>query len=90
MQDIHVDCWHYIIYTYIYICLHYIGTQSKCTKRWKQSSVIKLLLKTLFLTIKIYTDFTTDVIQINTVCAVSLANHLRTVADALEHYAIKG
>ena len=33
-----------------------IGTQSKCTKRWKQSSAIKQVLETLFLAIKIYTE----------------------------------
>ena len=54
----------------------------KCTKRWKQSSAIKLLLETLFLAIKMCTDFPTDVIWINTMCAVSLGNHLRAVADA--------
>ena len=32
------------------------------------------LLETLFLAIKLCTDFTTDVISINTMCAVSLAN----------------
>ena len=68
-----------LVYIYIYI---YIGTQSKCTKRWKQSSAIKQLLDTLFLAIKMCTDFPTDVIWMNTMCAVSLANHLRAVADA--------
>ena len=33
------------MYIYIYI---YIGTISKCTKQWKQSSEIKRLLETLF------------------------------------------
>ena len=28
------------IYMYIYICI-YIGTLTKCTKRWKQSSAFK-------------------------------------------------
>ena len=54
------------IYIYIYIYLYiyiYIGTQSKCTKRWKQSSAIKQLLETLFLAIKMCTDFTTDVLN---------------------------
>ena len=60
----------------------YIRTQSKCTKRWKQNLGIKHLLETLFLAIKMCTDFATDVIWINTMCAVSLANHLRAVADA--------
>ena len=59
-----------------------MGTQSKYTKRWKQSSVIKQLLETLFLAIKMRTDFPRDVIWINTMCAVSLANYLRAVADA--------
>ena len=54
----------------------------KYTKRWKQSSAIKQHLETLFLAIKLCTDFPTDVIWINTMCAVSLANHLRAVADA--------
>ena len=44
-------------------------------------SAIKQLLETLFCAIKMCTDFPTDVIWINTMCAVSLANHLRTVAD---------
>ena len=41
----------------------YIRTQSKCSKRWKQSSAssaIKQLLETLFLTTKMYTGFTTE------------------------------
>ena len=38
----------------------------KYAKRWKQSSAIKQLLETLFLAIKMYTDFPTDVIWINT------------------------
>ena len=51
--------------------------------KWgKQSSATKQLLETLFLAIKMYTDFTTDVIWMNTMCAVSLLNHLRAVADA--------
>ena len=41
------------------------------------------LLESLLLAIKMYTDFTTDVIWMNTMCAVSLANHLRVVADML-------
>ena len=60
----------------------YIGTQSKFTKRWKQRSAIKQLLETLFLAIKTGTGFTTNVIWMNTMCAVPLANHLRAVADA--------
>ena len=36
----------------------------KSTKRWKQSSAIKQLLETLFLAIKMRTDFPTDVIWI--------------------------
>ena len=39
------------------------------------------LLETLLLAIKMCTDFTTDVIWMNTMCTVSLANHLREVAD---------
>ena len=68
------------LYIYIYI---YIRTQSKYTKRWKQSSDIKQLLITLLLAIKMCTDFTTDVVWMNTMCAVSLVNHLRAVADVL-------
>ena len=55
---------------YIYISEH------------NQSSAIKQLLETLFLAIKLCTDFTTDVISMNTMRAVSLANQLRAVADA--------
>ena len=36
----------------------YIGTLSKCTKRWKQRSAIKQLLETLFLATKMYTGLT--------------------------------
>ena len=39
------------------------------------------LLETLLLAITMCTDFTTDVIWMNTMCTVSLANHLREVAD---------
>ena len=49
---------------------------------WRQSSTIKQLLETLFLAIKMCTDIPTDVIWINAMCGVSLANHLRAVADA--------
>ena len=42
---------------------------------------IKQLLEALFLVIKICIGFTTDVICMNTMCAVSLANHLRAVAN---------
>ena len=47
-----------------------------------ESSAIKQLLKTLFLVIKMYTDFPTDVIWMNTMCIMSLANHLRALTDA--------
>ena len=69
------------IYIYIYI---YIGTQLKCTKRWKQRAepLIKQLLQTLFLAKKMWTGFTTDGTCMNTMCAVSLAIHPRAVADA--------
>ena len=40
---------------------------------------LKQLFETLFLAIKKCTGFTTDVIQWNTKCAVSLANQLRAV-----------
>ena len=71
------------IYLYIYIYIYiYTGTKSKCTKRWKQSSVNKQLLETPFLAIKMCTGFTADVIWMNTMCAVSLGNHFRAVTDA--------
>ena len=57
----------------------YIETQPRCTK---QSSSIKQFLETLFLTIKMCTGFTTDGIFMNTMCVVSLANHLKRLADA--------
>ena len=50
------------------------------TKQWKQGSAIKQLLETLFLDKKIWTCFTIDGICMNTICALSLANHLRDVA----------
>ena len=50
------------IYIYIYIYIYNIGTQPKCTKRWKQSSVFKQLLEALLLAIKMCTGFTTDTI----------------------------
>ena len=53
--------WNYI---YIFICILYV-TQSKCTKRWKQNLAIKQLLETLFLSIKICTNFPTDIIGMN-------------------------
>ena len=60
------------------------GTQSKCTKRRKkQSSAIKKLLEILFVTVRMCTGFTTDVLWTKAICTVSLANNLRaTVADA--------
>ena len=66
------------MYVYLYIYRNTI----KCTKRWQQSSAIKQLLESLFLAIKMCIDFPTDVIWISTMCAVSLSNHLRAVADA--------
>ena len=39
------------------------------------------LLETLLLSIKMCTDFPTDVIMMKTICAMSRANHLRAVAD---------
>ena len=44
---------------------------------------MKQLLEVLFLTIKMCTGFATEGICMNTMCAVSLTNHLRAVADAL-------
>ena len=75
---------HIYIYTHIYICIYilYIGTQSRCTKRWKQSSAIKQRLENPFLAIQMCTGFTTDGIYVNTMFAVPLANHLRAVGDA--------
>ena len=49
----------------------YTGKYSKCTKQWKQSTVIKQLLETLCLAIKMCTGFTADGICMNTMCAVS-------------------
>ena len=68
----------------IYIILYYIiyiRIQSRCTKGWKQSSAFEQLLETWFLTIEMCTDFPADVIWMNTMCAVSLANYLRAVAN---------
>ena len=48
-----------------------------------QSLVNKQFLETLFLAIKMCTESTADVIWINTMCAVSLPNHLRAVAKGL-------
>ena len=85
----------YILYIYIYIYIYYIyiyiytyinrNTIKQNVQndgKWKQSSAIKQPLETLFLTTKMYTDFTTDVIWMNAMCAVSLVSRLRTVADA--------
>ena len=47
-----------------------------------ERSAIKQLLETLILAMKMCIDFPTDVIWLNTMCAVSLANHPRAVADA--------
>ena len=71
----------YIIYIYIYIYTYiYIYIYRDKIKIHKtMGSVIKQLLETLFLAIKVWTDFTTDVIWMNTMYAVSLANHLKTV-----------
>ena len=68
------------MYIYIYGIHHWPEHNQKA--RWKQSLAIKQLLETLFLAIEMCTDFTTDGICINTMCAVSVANHLRVVADA--------
>ena len=64
-----------------------IGTQSKCQNEQSdenkaQLSITKQLLETMFLAKKMCTDFPTDVIWMNTMSAVSLANHIRAVADA--------
>ena len=48
----------------IYI-MYYIGTQPKCTRQWKQSSAIKLLLEALLLAIRMPSGMTTDVIWRN-------------------------
>ena len=46
----------YIYYIYVYyiyiLYIYYIGTQAKCTSRWKQSSGFKQLLETLLLAVK--------------------------------------
>ena len=64
-----------------------IGTQSKCQNEQSdgnraQLSIIKQLLEAMFLAMKMCTDFPTDVIWMNTMSALSLANHIRAVADA--------
>ena len=77
---------------FISLSLSTIGAQSKCTKRWKQSSEIKQLFETLFLAINMCTDFTTDVIWMNTVSAVLLVNvivklpHGAETARARKHF----
>ena len=63
----------------------YIGTQSKCTNalnNGNKAQPLKQLLQTLLLDIAMCTDFPTDVTWMSTMCAVSLANHLRAAADA--------
>ena len=53
---------------YMYI----IGTQAKCTSRWKQSSAFKQLLETVLLAVKVRTGFTTDFVWVNIkVCSVT-------------------
>ena len=62
----------YKVNIYLYICVYaYIGTQSKCTKQWKQSSAIKQLLETLFLTITICNGFTRQYMYEHIVCSVT-------------------
>ena len=51
----------------------------------KQSSATKKLLENLFLAMQMCTDFPTNVTWMNPMCAVSLANHLRSVTDAFRH-----
>ena len=48
----------------------YIERKPKCTRRWKQSSVIKQLLEAMFLAIKMCTGFITDVIWMKIMCVV--------------------
>ena len=50
-------------------------------KMMKTELAIKQFLETLFLAIKMYTGFTTNGICMNIMCAVTLVNHLRAVAD---------
>ena len=59
-----------------------VEIQWKYTKRWKQSSDIKQLVKNPFIIIKMCSEFPTDIIWMNIMCAAPLANHLRAVADA--------
>ena len=74
----------YLIHQKKYLSI-YLSIYS--TKWWKQkTSTIKLLLETLFLIITMNTGFTTDGICMNTMCAVSLVNHLRAVADAFSSF----
>ena len=56
-------------------------------KAMEQSSAIKQLLETLFFAIKMCTDFTIDVIYMNTMCAVSKRKGQNTSATALRWFA---
>ena len=81
------------MYIYIYICKYiyiyiYIGTQKHNNETMKTASAIKQLLETLFLAIKMCAGFTADGLSMNTMCAVSLANHLKALADAFRPFFI--
>ena len=72
-------CIYIYIYMYLYIYIYvyvYIRRQSKSVKMHKTMKIelnhIKQFLETLFLAIKMCTDFPTDVIWINTMCGRTL------------------
>ena len=72
----------YIIYIYLYIYIYITEHKQNAHNDRNRAQHLKRLFETLFFAIKKCTGFTTDVIQWNTKCAVSLANQLRAVVDA--------
>ena len=64
------------IHIYIYIYISEYRNTVKMHKKWKQSSLIKQLLETLFLAIKMWTvHFTTNDKCMNTMCAQCVQCH---------------
>ena len=59
----------------------YISEDNQNAQNDKSNFSHEKFLETPFHSIKMCTGFTTDVIWINTICAVSLANHLSGAAD---------
>ena len=68
------------MYIYIYIYIFFLKHKQNALNDGNRATPLKRLLETLFLAINKCTCFTTDVIQWNTKCAVSLANQLRAQA----------